>query len=68
MNGTLMYITILNNGINGKKVYCRNIEYISDYPFQKEVLFTSYCQFIVTDIKRNPNLDLLYLSCEGHNF
>ena len=25
MNGTLMYITILNNGVNGKKIYCRNI-------------------------------------------
>ena len=68
MNGTLMYITILNNGINGKKIYCRDIEYISDYPDQKEILFTSYCQFIVTEIKRNPNLDILRLSCEGHNF
>jgi hypothetical protein len=68
MNGTLMYITILNNGVNGKKVYCRNIEYISDYPFQKEILFTSYCQFRVTNIEKTPNLDLLYLACEGHNF
>ena len=68
MNGTLMYINIQNNGVNGKKVYCRNIEYISDYPFQKEILFTSYCQFKVTQIKKTPNLDLLYLTCEGHNF
>ena len=68
MSGTLMYITILNNGVNGKKVYCRNIEYISDVPYQKEILFTSYCQFRVTKIEKTPNLDLLYLTCEGHNF
>ena len=68
MNGTLMYITILNNGVNGKKSYCRNIEYISDYPYQKEILFTSYCQFKVTKIERTPNLDIMHLTCEGHNF
>ena len=66
--GTLMYITIQNNGVNGKKIYCRNIEYISDYPYQKEILFTAYCQFRVTKIEKTPNLDLLYLTCEGHNF
>ena len=68
MDGTLMYITILNNGVNGKKIYCRNIEYISDYPFQKEILFTSYCQFKVTKIEKTPNLDIMHLTCEGHNF
>ena len=68
MDGTLMYISILNNGTNGKKVYCRNIEYISDYPFQKEILFTSYCQFKVTKIEKTPNLDIMHLTCEGHNF
>ena len=68
LSGTLMYITIQNNGVNGKKVYCRNIEYISDYPFQKEILFTSYCKFRVTKIQKTPNLDLLYLTCEGHDF
>jgi len=67
-NGTLMYISIQNNGVNGKKIYCRNIEYISDYPFQKEILFTAYCQFRITNIQRTPNLDYLYLTCEGHNF
>jgi hypothetical protein len=68
MEGTLMHITILNNGTNGKKVYCRNIEYISDYPFQKEILFTSYCQFKVTKIEKTPDLDIIHLTCEGHNF
>ena len=68
MNGTLMHITILNNGVNGKKTYCRNIEYISDYPFQKEILFTSYCQFRITKIEKTPSLDIMHLTCEGHNF
>ena len=51
-----------------KKIYCRHIKYISDYPFQEEILFTSYCQFRVTKIEKTPNLDHLYLTCEGHNF
>ena len=63
-----MYITIQNNGTNGRKVYCRDIEYISDYPFQKEILFTSYCQFRVTKIEKTPFLDIMHLTCEGHNF
>ena len=67
-NGTLMIISVQNNGINGKKVYCRDIEYISDYPFQKEVVFTSYCQFLVTKLDKTPSLDIIYLTCVGHNF
>ena len=67
-SGTLMYITIFNNGINGKKNYCRDVEYISSYPFQKEIIFTSYCHFRVTKIEKNPQLDKLYLVCEGHLF
>ena len=67
-SGTLMHITIQNNGTNGKKVYCRDIEYISDYPFQKEILFTSYCQFRITKIEKTPFLDIMHLTCEGHNF
>ena len=30
-NGTLMYITVKNNGTNGNKIYCRDVEYISSY-------------------------------------
>ena len=67
-NGTLMYINVQNNGINGKKVYCRDIEYISDYPEEKEILFTSHCQFRIVNIQRTPGLDYLYLICEGYHF
>ena len=35
-SGTLMYITVQNNGTNGKKIYCRDIEYISIIPFKKK--------------------------------
>ena len=66
--GTLMYITILNNGINGKKIYCRDVESISSYPNEKEIIITSYCYFRVTKIERSPQLDQLYLTCEGYLF
>ena len=66
--GTLMYITILNNGINGKKIYCRDVESISSYPTEKEIIITSYCYFRVTKIERSPQLDQLYLTCEGYLF
>ena len=67
-NGTLMHISIQNNGINGKKVYCRDIENISQFTFEKEIIFTAFCQFIVTDIERNEKLDVLKLTCDGYNF
>ena len=67
-SGTLLYISIQNNGINGKKVYCRDIENISDFPEEKEIIFTAFCQFIVTDIKKEQNLDIIYLTCDGYNF
>ena len=63
-NGTLIIITISNNGINGKLNYCRDIESISAFPQEKEILFTSHCQFRVTNIENNT----LYLTCEGYDF
>ena len=67
-NGTLIYISIQNNGINGKKVYCRDIENISQFSFEKEIIFTAFCQFIVTKVEKNENLDVIYLTCDGYNF
>jgi hypothetical protein len=67
-NGTLMYITVQNNGTNGKKYYCRDIEYISAHPNEKEVIFTSYCQFRVTKIEKTPTLHNIHLICEGYYF
>jgi hypothetical protein len=67
-SGTLMYITVENNGTNGKKVYCRDVSSISNFPHEQEILFTSYCKFRVTKIEKSDGWDILHLTCEGHNF
>ena len=67
-NGTLMYITILNNGTNGKKVYCRDIEFVSSFPFEKEIIITSHCSFLVTNIIKENNIDKLFLTCKGYDY
>ena len=67
-SGTLLIISIQNNGINGKKVYCRDIENISQFRHEKEIIFTAFCQFIITDVKKEQNLDIIYLTCDGYNF
>ena len=67
-SGTLMYITVKNNGINGKNGYYRDVEYISIFPHEKEVIFTSYCKFLVTKIEKSPFWDIVYLTCEGYYF
>jgi len=67
-SGTLMYIKVENNGINGKKVYCRDVSGISQYPSEQEILFTSYCRFRVTKIEKEGGWDILHLTCEGHYF
>ena len=41
-----------------------DIEQISAFPFEREIIFTSHCQFRVTNIENN----ILYLTCEGLNF
>ena len=67
-SGTLMYIKVENNGINGKKVYCRDLTNISSFPHEQEILFTSYCRFRVTKIEQSGGWDILHLTCEGHYF
>ena len=67
-SGTLMYIKVENNGINGKKVYCRDVTNISCFPEEQEILFTSYCRFRVTKIEKSGGWDILHLTCEGHYF
>ena len=67
-SGTLMVISIQNNGTNGKKVYCRDIENLSNFQFEREIIFTAFCQFKVTRIDKENNLDIIYLTCDGYNF
>ena len=67
-SGTLMYITVQNNGTNGKKVYCRDVSGISIFPEEQEIIFTSYCRFRVTKVEKSEGWDILHLVCEGHYF
>ena len=63
--GTIMVITIKNNGTNGHPNYCYDITDLSKYRDEKEILLSSHCYFLVTNIIRN-NLDYVYLTCQGY--
>ena len=66
IKGTIMTITIKNNGINGCPNYCCYIEDITYSKNQYEVLISSHCYFTVTKIIRNKDTDYVYLICEGY--
>ena len=64
--GTLLIITIKNNGINGFPNYCYNIKDISLFPKEDEILISSHCCFEVNDMKKNKKgIDEVYLTCKG---
>ena len=63
--GTIMTITIKNNGINGYPNYCYYLEDITFTKKQYEVLISSHCYFTVTKIIRNTDVDYVDLICEG---
>lgn len=69
-NGTIMIITLKNNGANGHPNYCYYIEDITYTKNQKEVLISSHCYFTITGIKRGKEneLDYINLICEGFLF
>ena len=67
-NKIIMEITILNNGTNGFPNYCCDVDSIRKYKGEKEVIITSHCSFIVTDIEHLDNYDYIYLICEGFLF
>ena len=67
-NRTIMIITILNNNTNGFPNYCCDTREFSKYPDEKEVIITSHCSFIVTDITHINNTDYISLICEGFLF
>ena len=66
--GTIMIITIKNNGTNGHPNYCYYIEDISKTKKQYEVLVSSHCYFTVSKIERGEELDYISLICEGYLF
>ena len=69
-NGTIMIITLKNNGTNGHPNYCYYIEDITYTKNQKEVLISSHSYFTITGIKRGKEneLDYINLICEGFLF
>jgi len=67
-SGTLLVITIKNNGINGQNNYCLKIDDISEIPDEEEVLITCNCYFTVTNIEKGALFDIVYLICEGYKF
>ena len=64
--GTLMIITIKNNGTNGYPNYCYYIEDITYTKNQYEVLISSHCYFTVTNIEHKESIDYVSLICEGY--
>ena len=64
--GTIMIITIKNNGINGHPNYCYYIEDISMNPKEFEVLISSHCYFTVNKIVKENNIEYVSLTCEGY--
>ena len=64
--GTLMDITIKNNGINGHPNYCYYIEDITVSKNQYEVLISCLCYFQVTKREKKGEIDYVSLVCEGY--
>ena len=64
--GTLMIISIKNNGTNGYPNYCYYIEDITYSKKQNEVLISSHCYFTVTNIEHKESIDYVSLICEGY--
>ena len=60
--GTLLVITIKNNGTNGRNNYCRQVEDITQYRGEEEIIITAFCIFTIRGIDGNT----YYLDCEGY--
>ena len=63
--GTVMIITIKNNGTNGEKNYCFSLKDISKEG-DEEILVSSHCYYTLNKIEKENNLDYFYLTCEGY--
>ena len=61
--GSLLIITIKNNN---ERNYCFGIKNFSVFPKEGEIIISSFCRFIVTEIKRDEEgIDIVKLDCEG---
>ena len=68
VGGTLMTITIKNNGIDGHPNYCYYIKGLSCYQKEEEILISSHCYYSVTNIERTNHFDYVNIICEGFLF
>ena len=63
--GTLMEIKIQNNGTNNHLNYCYDVQKVSCYPNEEEIIISSHCCFIIEQITRGELFDYVRLRCEG---
>ena len=63
--GTVIIITIKNNGANGEKNYCFSLKDISQEE-DEEILISSHCYYTLNKIEKEDDLDYVYLTCEGY--
>ena len=62
-NGTIFIIKIENN--NEPNFYCQDITELSEYP-AKEILITFNCIFLITNRKKEKDIEKIYLTCLGY--
>lgn len=63
--GTLFIIKIENN--DEPNFYCKNIDDISIYQDEEEVLFNFNCIFEITKREKDRPYEKIYLTCLGYN-
>ena len=63
--GTLMEIKIQINGINNTLNYCYDVQKISCYPQEEEIIISSHCHFVIEQITRGELFDYARIRCEG---
>ena len=61
-NGNILEIKLKN--INDHSNYCYDVQKISCFPKEEEILISSHCYFIIEEIKRG-DFDYVRLTCEG---
>jgi hypothetical protein len=64
--GTLLTITIKNNGVDDYPNYCYYIKGISCFPKEEEILISSLCYYTVNNIVHKNDIDFVDLTCEGY--
>ena len=63
--GTLMEIKIQNNGTNNCLNYCYDVQKISCFPNEEEIIISSHCHFVIDQITRGELFDYARIRCEG---